>query len=115
VANPQSVEQSILRPTLLGSLLYALRSNLRQGDRVLLYELARTWHDELDPARDGLPDERRHVGIVLAGPRSARHWSAAEEPLDFYDLKGAVDALVSAFRVQVEYVPSVHRGLHPGR
>ena len=44
IANPQSVEQSVLRPSLLGSLLFAVRSNLRQRDRVLLYELARTWH-----------------------------------------------------------------------
>src|SRR5262249_34401359 len=44
IANPQSVEQSVLRTNLLGSLLYALRANLRQRDRVLLFELARAWH-----------------------------------------------------------------------
>ena len=114
VANPQSVEQSALRPSLLGSLLTALRANLRQRDRVLLFELARTWHGELQP----LPDERRFVGIAMTGPRLARHWSipsTAEESLDFFDLKGVVDTLCAAFRTDVRYAPAEHPHLHPGR
>ena len=75
VTNPQSVEQSVLRPSLLGSLLLAVRSNLRQRDRVLVFELARTWHGPLTP----LPDERRHVGIVMLGPRSPRHFKVVDD------------------------------------
>jgi phenylalanyl-tRNA synthetase beta chain len=111
IANPLSVEQSVLRPSLLGSLLVALRSNLRQNGRVLLYELARTWHGELNP----LPDERRHVGLAVVGPRNPRGWSAGSEALDFYDLKGIIDALVAAFHVDVSYAPARHASLHPGR
>ena len=111
IANPQSVEQSVLRPNLLGSLLYALRSNLRQRERVLLFEVARTWQAPLDPS----PDERRHVGIVMAGPRYPGHWSAPEDVLDFYDLKGVVDALGAAFHVEMSYAPARHASLHPGR
>ena len=121
VANPISVEQSVLRPSLLGSLLQAARSNLRQSDRILIYELARTWHGPLIP----LPDERRHVGIVMLGPRSPRHFkimddstsnrSSSEENLDYFDLKGVVDTLFGAFRAPATYVPSRHPSLHPGR
>jgi len=121
IANPQSAEQSVLRPSLLGGLLLAVRSNLRQRDRVLVYELARTWHSPLTP----LPAERRHVGIVMLGPRSPRHFqivddssderASAEDSLDYFDLKGIVDALCSAFRVPVRYVPSRHPSFHPGR
>lgn len=116
IANPQSVEQSTLRPSLLGSLLYALRSNLRQRDRVLIYELARTWHGQLKQTPDDpLPDERRHVGIAMVGPRVPRDWSSNAEALDFFDLKGVVEALAATFRAPVSYVPSQHRSLHPGR
>jgi phenylalanyl-tRNA synthetase beta chain len=111
ISNPQSVEQSVLRPSLLGSLLGAVRSNLRQRDRVLLFELARTWHGELNP----LPDERRHVSLAIVGPRNPHGWAAGSERLDFYDLKGLVDALVAAFKVQVTYAPARHASLHPGR
>jgi phenylalanyl-tRNA synthetase beta chain len=111
IANPQSVELSVLRPSLLGSLLGAVRSNLRQRDRVLLFELARTWHGELKP----LPDERRHVSMAIVGPRNPHGWSAGSERLDFYDVKGLVDALAAAFKVEVTYAPARHASLHPGR
>jgi phenylalanyl-tRNA synthetase beta chain len=111
VANPQSVELSELRQSLLGSLLIALRSNLRQRDRVLLFELARVWCGALDPS----PDERRHVGVTMIGARNQRHWSSAEEHIDFYDVKGVVDALCASFHVSVSYAQGRHPSLHPGR
>jgi phenylalanyl-tRNA synthetase beta chain len=111
IANPQSVEQSVLRPSLLGSLLQTVRANLRQRDRVLIYELARTWHGSLDTTID----ERRHVGIAMVGPRSPRHWSKTDQAMDYFDLKGVVDALCGAFRARVSYVPSRHPSLRPGR
>ncbi len=111
IVNAQSVDQSVLRPSLLGSLLLALRTNLRQRDRVLLYELAHTWHGSLD----GTPEERRHVGVTILGPRSPRHWFGSAEVLDFFDLKGIVDTLCAAFRVPVSYEPGRHPSLHPGR
>ncbi len=111
VANPQSVELSELRPSLLGSLLIALRSNLRQRDRVLLFELARVWQGALEPA----PEERRNVGIAMTGSRAPRHWASTDDALDFYDAKGLVDALCASFHVNVSYVPGRHPSLHPGR
>jgi phenylalanyl-tRNA synthetase beta chain len=111
VANPQSVELSELRQSLLGSLLIALRSNLRQRERVLLFELARVWQGALEPA----PDEQRHVGIVMTGSRLPRQWDSAADELDFYDVKGVVDALCESFRTRVSYAPGRHPSLHPGR
>jgi phenylalanyl-tRNA synthetase beta chain len=111
VANPQSTELSELRQTLLGSLLIALRSNLRQRDRVLLFELARVWKGVFDPS----PDERRHVGIVMTGSRTPRHWAEGDGPLDFYDVKGVIDVLCASFHVPVSYAPGRHPSLHPGR
>jgi phenylalanyl-tRNA synthetase beta chain len=106
-----SAEASVLRTRLLGSLLRTLRNNLRERQRVLLFELARTWHGRLDP----LPDERRHIGIAMVGPRAPKTWSGESEPLDFYDLKGVVDALCQALAVSPSYAPSRHPSLHPGR
>jgi phenylalanyl-tRNA synthetase beta chain len=111
IENPQSVEQSVLRTSLIGSLLTPLRTNLRQRDRVLLFEIARIWRGALEP----LPQERRHVGIAISGPRLSSHWSGSTEPLDFFDLKGTIDALCQAFRVTPTYAPARHASLHPGR
>jgi phenylalanyl-tRNA synthetase beta chain len=111
IANPQSLEQSVLRQELLGSLLIALRSNSRQRDRVPLFELARVWRGSVDPS----PEERRHVGIAMVGSRQPHHWSARDGTFDFFDAKGVVDTLCDAFRVPVSYVPARHPSLHPGR
>ncbi len=116
LANPQSSELSALRTTLLPSVLIALRTNLRQRDRVLLFELGRTWRGPLSAEPGSLPDERRHVGIAMCGPRAAASWSAsASEPLDFYDMKGALDTLCAAFHVEPRYVSARHPSMHPGR
>src|SRR5262249_19103010 len=90
--------------------LLALRSNLRQRERVLLYELARVWR-----AADPSPEERRHVGIAMIGPRSPRNWAAAEGDFDYFDIKGIVDLLASSFGVHIVYSPGRHSSLHPGR
>jgi phenylalanyl-tRNA synthetase beta chain len=111
VANPQSTEQSVLRTTLVSTLLAPLRTNLRQRERVLLFELGRTWRGELNP----LPDERRHVGFAMSGPRLPAAWSAPSEQLDLFDLKGVVDALCKVFRIEPSYAPARLASLHPGR
>lgn len=111
IANPQSTEQSVLRPTLLASILRALRVNLRQRDRVVLFELARTWRGELDP----LPDERRTLAIAVSGAREPAGWSPRRDQLDFYDVKGYIEALAHAFRVDLSFAPTQHPSLHPGR
>ncbi len=85
-----------MRDSLLGSLLFTLRSSLRSRDRAALFELARVWRGPLEP----LPDERRHIGIVMAGSRHPAHWSGKAEAMDFYDAKGAVEALFHAFRLR---------------
>jgi phenylalanyl-tRNA synthetase beta chain len=88
----------------------ALRSNLRQRDRALLFELARVWR-----AADPSPDERRHVGVAMIGPRSPRSWAASEGTFDYFDVKGVVDLLAASFGVPIAYPPGRHPSLHPGR
>jgi phenylalanyl-tRNA synthetase beta chain len=111
VANPISPEHSVLRASLLGSLLETLNSTLRNRQRVLLFELARTWRGPLGP----LPDERRHVGIALTGNRLPEHWSTLPEPLDFFDAKGIVEQLGDALGVALTFSATTHPSLHPTR
>ncbi len=111
VANPISEEQSAMRDNVFGSLLFTVRSNLRLRDRVAVYELARVWRGPLSP----LPDERRHVGIAMAGPRQASHWSGTPPDVDFFDLKGIVEALFHTLGLRPSFVPAQHQSLHPGR
>ncbi|MBI2756437.1 MAG: phenylalanine--tRNA ligase subunit beta [Chloroflexi bacterium] len=111
VDNPLSSEQGALRGGLLGSVLTAVQSNLRHRDSVQVFELARTWRGALQP----LPEERRLVAIALVGNVIGSAWQGEARPLDFFDVKGIVDALARSFRVDLAYVPTAHPTLHPGR
>ena len=122
VINPISPERTYMRRSILTSLLDAAARNLRHAERVALFEVGRVYFPR--PNRDELPDEPRRVGLVVTGHQEPRGWrvgagSDLRRPLDFYDAKGAVEALLQAAGIAATWAPvtpaSQHRSLHPGR
>ncbi len=112
LSNPMSMDQSRLRTMLLPSLIKTLGANLHHEPRVAIFELARVYLPPLDP----LPREERRLGIVMAGTRFPASWNAPESPIDFYDLKGAVEAAFRAVRAQLGIPePATAFWLHPAR
>ena len=107
VANPMSEDQSVMRTTLLGSLLDAARHNAARGRRaVALFEQGAVYIDRGD---GGLPDERRHLGALLTGPARPPSWREPEPPMaDFFAAKGVLAGLLDTLRVawSVEVAPS---------
>ena len=112
--NPLSAEQSVMRTTLLPSLLSNLSLNLSRGVRDMkIFELSRVFIN----AGAGLPNEPLKIGGLAYGVRSASPWDAGVRETDFYDLKGAVEQLLDAMRVQ-NVVFASEEGtpfLHPGK
>lgn len=114
LANPLTTEREYMRRTLMNHLLETLRDNLRFTDRVAIFEVTNVY---LPKEGEPLPDEPRRLGIVMSGPRLARSWLAASaEPMDFYDLKGVVETLLTHLGI-AGYVFELakHPVLHPGR
>jgi phenylalanyl-tRNA synthetase beta chain len=111
--NPLREEQSTLRTSLLPGLLRAGTRNLdRRVADVRLFEIGHVFL----PARAGadrLPEERRHVAILLIGRRDA--WLKDGEPLDYFDLRGISDELAAGLghtlRVQASAAPWLHPGV----
>jgi phenylalanyl-tRNA synthetase beta chain len=90
-------------------LLQALARNLARGQADLgLFEIGQTFHPSAGP----LPIERRRVAGIFAG--SADGWLGTEREVDFFDCRGAVEALAAALGRKVEIVPSRLTWLHPG-
>jgi phenylalanyl-tRNA synthetase beta chain len=114
IANPLSEAQSIMRPTLLGSLLDTARHNLFHNvPRIALFESGTVFRSGDLP--DGLADERHELGAVLAGPITPRSWRGAAVEADFFAVKALVEALLDRLRVRFA-VQRAHRPfLHPGR
>jgi phenylalanyl-tRNA synthetase beta chain len=112
--NPLSEMQSVLRTTLLCSLLDTVSRNLHRKNRDLrLFELRRVFFPS---EKSLLPAERKMLAGILSGSRYSRQWNQPQESVDLFDLKGVLEVLASAFGV-----PSFSLGpptekfcLHPG-
>ncbi|MCB9662259.1 MAG: phenylalanine--tRNA ligase subunit beta [Sandaracinaceae bacterium] len=100
LANPLSEERSVMRTSLLPSLLMAAGAAQRhQARSIALFEVGRSFHprDAANgaAAEDGdalLPVEREWLSVLLLGASDA--WLGDERAYDFYDLKGRVEAVV---------------------
>ena len=111
--NPLQAEQPWLRPTLLPGLLAAAASNLKHETGVRLFELARVY---LPRRGETLPHEANLVGLVFAGRRDRLGLYGADGDLDFFDLKGAVEALMIPLGLTgATFQATSHPALHPGR
>ncbi len=112
VVNPLSAEHEYLRPVLRGSVLKTLAANVRQTDgEVALFEASRVYL----PRKDELPLEQEHVVGVVAGRREDRWGRASDEPVDFFDAKGYVEAALDAAGVVGAFNAAEEYGLLPGR
>ncbi|GFZ95124.1 phenylalanine--tRNA ligase subunit beta [Dyella caseinilytica] len=113
LANPLSADLAVMRPSLLPGLIEALSHNrARQQERVRLFEIGRVFGAG-DP-----PVETPSLAIVASGHARAEQWGEAARPLDFFDLKGDLDALIAwggepqRWSVHADGLPG---WLHPGR
>ncbi|MHC1481084.1 phenylalanine--tRNA ligase subunit beta [Frateuria aurantia] len=117
LANPLSAELGVMRPSLLPGLIEALRHNqARQQPRVRLFELGRVF---ATPAAVGdAPQETPSFAAVISGSAAGEQWGVASRAVDFYDLKGDLDATLnwggetSRWSLQTTDLPTY---LHPGR
>ncbi|HEX7176288.1 MAG TPA: phenylalanine--tRNA ligase subunit beta, partial [Pyrinomonadaceae bacterium] len=91
LSNPIIEGAALMRPTLLPGLLGAVRHNLNHGTRNLrLFEAGRVFAAAGGGA--GQPVEREALALVLAGAALEEGRAGAARELDFYDLKGALEA-----------------------
>lgn len=108
LANPLSAELAEMRVSLWPGLIQALRENQRrQQVRVRLFEMGRAF----------LPNsEVELIAGAASGARWPLQWDVAEEPADFFDVKGDVEALLTLNGVSTfKFERAEHPALHPGQ
>ncbi len=150
VENPLSDDQSLLRTTLLGSLLDVAAHNCARGMVDFgLFEIGTLFvldgdtlvvHTSVGAAEDGgtwaqtttagaergtgSPGagsktgvrEHQSLAVLLAGKVSPATWGAPDPPrADVFAVKGVLEALGAALRLQLECRPGAQPFLHPGR
>ena len=116
--NPIASQMSVMRSTLLGSLLQVLKFNLdRKAERVRVFELGRVFLRDAsvrntDTTVEGFHQPMRVAGLAY-GPNDMLQWGRKEQAIDFFDVKGDVEALLAPLRPTFE--PGAHPSMHPGR
>jgi phenylalanyl-tRNA synthetase beta chain len=114
LANPISPERRVLRHSLLASLLDIVERNAHIRERIAIFEISPVF---LSSEESELPEEVKRLVIAVTGPRALEDWGGADTtPLDFFDLKGIVDSLLTGMHLEgVAYEPGAHPSFHPGK
>ncbi len=112
VLNPTSIEQSILRTTLLPNLLKVAKDNFdHQTHDVRGFEIGRIHFREGEEYKEPFV-----VAILLTGKSTPFHWDRKGEEEDFFDLKGIVENLLKELGIsQVTFKNLGLKSFHSGR
>jgi phenylalanyl-tRNA synthetase beta chain len=112
VLAPSSVDQSVLRLSLLPGLLQAVRYNIdRQHPSIAAFEVDRIHFKSGDAYK-----EPTMAAIILTGSARPYHWDPKPAEVDFFDLKGVVENLLEACGIaRVSFEPSHLHNFHPWR
>ncbi|WJP97128.1 phenylalanine--tRNA ligase subunit beta [Macrococcus bovicus] len=109
---PMSADHAVLRQSLLPHLIDAVQyNNARQMKDVALYEIGNVFHGRGAEQ----PVEVEQLAGIITGQFSATEWQGKVEPVDFFVVKGIVEALGEKLSVQFSYVRAELSDLHPGR
>ena len=117
--NPIASQMSVMRSSLLGSLLQVLKFNqARKQQRVRIFEVGSVFlRDASIPNSDttvqGFNQPMRVAGLASGGVDGLQ-WGSKERAVDFYDVKGDIEALLAPLKPRFTPAPN-HPSLHPGR
>ncbi|GIX25332.1 MAG: phenylalanine--tRNA ligase beta subunit [Caldimonas sp.] len=116
--NPIAAPLSVMRSSLIGSLVQVLRFNLaRKASRVRVFEAGKVFLRDAsvvdsDTTVAGLR-QPLYVSGLAYGPVDELQWGREDRVVDFFDVKGDVETLLAP--LQARFEPGEHPALHPGR
>lgn len=108
--NPMSVDKSIIRTTLIPSLINVYNYNKsRKIDDIMIYEVSKTYDKEYN--------EESKIAILMKGNYLINEWQGIKIPVDFYLLKGIVENILDYLGFKNRYsfskgdIPNMHPGM----
>jgi phenylalanyl-tRNA synthetase beta chain len=95
-----------------GLIKAALYNQNRQQGRVRLFEIGNRFLSK----PDGTADEQAVIAGIATGPAFPEQWGSKARPVDFFDVKGDIEALLAlGGQHQFLFRPAHHPALHPGQ
>ncbi|MGI4935401.1 MAG: phenylalanine--tRNA ligase subunit beta, partial [Janthinobacterium lividum] len=116
--NPIASQMSVMRSSLVGSLVANVRYNLnRKASRARLFEIGAVYLRD-DAVVDGPLTvagyhQPKRVAAIAYGPFAEEQWGQASRQVDYFDLKADLEALFAPRALT--FAKTVHPALHPGR
>jgi len=116
--NPIASQMSVMRSSLLGSLLQVLKFNLdRRAECVRVFELGRVFLRDAsvqntDTTVAGFHQPMRVAGVAY-GRGDLLQWGRKDNGVDFFDVKGDIESLLAPLKASFEV--GEHPAMHPGR
>ncbi len=110
LANPLNKEMAVMRTHLLPGILANIKSNLaRQEHDLALFEMGKVF------AVDEQIVQTDQLILAKTGLSTPEQWSGSSNKVDFYDIKGDVELLLSGAEESISFSVSTYDYLHPGR
>jgi phenylalanyl-tRNA synthetase beta chain len=116
--NPIASQMNVMRSSMLGSLIQVLKFNLdRRADRLRIFEIGRIFRrnpatPDSDTTVAGI-HQPLHLAALAYGATAPLQWSRRDRPLDFFDVKGDIEALLAPRKAI--FGQAEHAAMHPGR
>lgn len=113
LANPIASDMAVMRSSLWPGLLEAVRYNqARFCSRIRLFETGLVFNDENQHWH-----QRIKMAGVAAGDAYPEQWGQRQRPIDFFDVKADVNAMLALTGMKDQYLwkKAQHSALHPGQ
>src|SRR5687767_6503795 len=116
--NPIVSQQSVMRTSLIGSLVANLQYNhARKVPRIRIFEVGRVFLRDAS-ARDGPLSvgglrQPMRIGAAAYGPALGEQWDGPGRAVDLFDMKADLETMLAPLAPRFE--PGAHPAFHPGR
>ncbi|WDI78403.1 phenylalanine--tRNA ligase subunit beta [Candidatus Purcelliella pentastirinorum] len=116
ILNPFSLEKSVMRLSLFAGLLTVLQHNInRQQSDISIFEFGVCFSPKL--TTNSIVKERLLLSGLLSGTKYNEYWDMLSVSVDFYDLKGIIESILSLFYNfnLINFKAQEYSFLHPGQ
>lgn len=104
LANPITTTMNVMRTNLWTGLIETVLYNQnRKQERTHFFEIGTVFNEK----------ETTHLAGVMSGNRYPEQWAQKGKQVNFYDIKGQIENLLSILKIKANFIASTHAALHP--
>ena len=104
--NPISINQSVMRTTLVPGLIDIARANyFREVNSLKIFEVGKVFFPKEEGSEEFVAEEPYYLGILMMGYKEKENWYTDDIKFDIFDLKGVLEEFFSVLKIEAELKP----------